>query len=231
MIKNCAKTAEILPSIDEITNKAADVCPVQWAVDVVELAMKNTCGKGTFCRDGLKQLYLIGKDLTLNKGTMEDVELLQELCKTMYLAADCELSGRAIELFKTSLELHYSDWTAHILRKRCKAGACKAFVKSTAPNAALLGGAPAPNPNRRKKPAAPVEETPTPVTTRRRRNAGTVVVEDDTKPAPAVSAPVFNISAEEETSVPVRRVVAPVVDLPEGGRRRRREKKIEIVED
>ena len=136
MIKNCAKTAEILPSIDEITNKADSVCPVKWAVDAVELAMKNTCGKGTFCRDGLKQLYLIGKDITLNKGTMEDIELLQELCQTMYIAADCELSGRAIELFKTSLELHYNDWTAHVLRKRCKAGVCAGMAKGGAGSAA-----------------------------------------------------------------------------------------------
>ena len=120
MIMNCAKTAEILPSIDEILNKADDVCPVQWAVNVAETAMKNTCGKGTFCRDGLKQLYLIGKDITLDKGTMEDIELLQELCQTMYIAADCELSGRCVELYKTSLETYYNDWTAHVLRHRCK---------------------------------------------------------------------------------------------------------------
>ena len=132
MIKNCAKTAEILPSIDEIINKADNICPVQWAVGVAELAMKNSCGKGTFCRDGLKQLVLIGKDITMNKGTMEDIKLLQELCQTMYIAADCELSGRAIELFKASLELHYNDWTAHVLRKRCKAGACAGMAKGGA---------------------------------------------------------------------------------------------------
>lgn len=132
MIKNCAKTAEILPSIDEIVNKADDVCPVKWAVDTVELAMKNTCGKGTFCRDGLKQLYLIGKDITDNKGTMEDIELLQELCATMYIAADCELSGKAIELFQASLTNHYNDWTAHVLRKRCKAGVCAGMAKGGA---------------------------------------------------------------------------------------------------
>ncbi len=135
MIKNCAKTAEILPSIDEILNKADDVCPVQWAVSVVELAMKNSCGRGTFCRDGLKQLYLIGKDITLNKGTMEDIELLQELCRTMYIAADCELSGKAVELFQTSLTNHYNDWTAHVLRKRCKAGACAGMAKGGAGSA------------------------------------------------------------------------------------------------
>lgn len=132
MIKNCEKTAEILPSVDEIRNKAEDVCPVQWAVNVAETAMKNSCGKGTFCRDGLKQLYLIGKDITLNKGTMEDIELLQELCQTMYIAADCPLSAKCVELYKTSLEEHYNDWTAHVLRKRCKAGVCAGMAKGGA---------------------------------------------------------------------------------------------------
>lgn len=228
MIKNCAKTAEILPSIDEIKNKADSVCPVKWAVDVVELAMKNTCGKGTICRDGLKQLYLIGKDITMNKGTMEDVELLQELCVTMYLAADCELSGRAIELFKTSLELHYNEWTAHILRKKCKAGVCTAFPKAAIPGMDLLGGS-STTANRRRKPAAAVEETPAPAANRRRRGGTVVVVEED-KPA-AAAAPVFDIPAEETPAAPAARPAAPVIDLPEGGRRRRREKKIEIVEE
>lgn len=138
MIMNCAKTAEILPSIDEILNKADDVCPVQWAVSAVELAMKNSCGRGTFCRDGLKQLCLIGKDITLNKGTMEDIELLQELCQTMFLAADCELSSTAIALFQASLNNHYADWTGHVLRKRCKAGVCAGMAKGSK-NAASTG--------------------------------------------------------------------------------------------
>lgn len=129
MIKNCERTAEILPSMEEILNKADHICPVQWAVDVAELAMKNSCGRGTFCRDGLKQLYLIGKDITLNKGTMEDIELLQELCRTMFLAADCELSSTAIALFQASLNNHYDDWTGHVLRKRCKAGVCAGMAK------------------------------------------------------------------------------------------------------
>jgi hypothetical protein len=138
MIKNCAKTAEILPSVDEILNKAEDVCPVQWAVSVAEKAMRESCGKGTFCRDGLKQLYLIGKDITLDKGTMEDIELLQELCGTMLIAADCELSGKCVELYKASLDNHYNDWTAHVLRHRCKAGAC-AGMKSGGAGASGAG--------------------------------------------------------------------------------------------
>lgn len=177
MIKTCAKTAEILPSIDEILNKADNVCPVQWAVGVAETAMKNSCGKGVFCRDGLKQLYLIGRDITLNKGTMDDIELLQELCQTMYIAADCELSARCIELYKASLDNHYTDWTAHILRKRCKAGACEAFPKPAAAGAAAVG---------------------------RRRRGGTVVVESDV-PAAQAAQPGAPAGAAAETGGTIRR--------------------------
>ena len=229
MIKNCAKTAEILPSVDEILNKPDDVCPVQWAVSVAELAMKNSCGKGTFCRDGLKQLYLIGYDITQNKGTMDDIELLQELCKTMYIAADCELSGKCVELYKASLETHYNEWTAHVTRKRCKAGVCTAFPKAAVPGMNLLGGDSAPAGNRRRKTAVVEEETPAPAANRRRRGGAVVVVEDD-KPA-ATAAPVFNIPVEEAPAAPVARPASSLIDMPAGGTRRRREKKVEIIEE
>ena len=56
-----------------------------------------------------------------------------------------------------------------------------------------------------------------------------VVVEDD-KPA-ATAAPVFNIPAEEAPAAPVARPVSSLIDMPAGGTRRRREKKVEIIED
>lgn len=185
MIKTCEKSAEILPPIDEILNKADNVCPVQWAVKVAETAMKHSCGKGVFCRDGLKQLYLIGRDITLNKGSMDDIELLQELCQTMYIAADCELSARCIELYKASLDNHYTDWTAHILRKRCKAGACEAFPKPAAASAAVSSG---------------------------RRRGGAVVVESDTPAAQTVQP---SADAETGETIRRRRRRGGIVEIIE----------------
>ena len=250
MIKNCDKTAELLPSIDEILNKADNVCPVKWAVDVAETAMRSSCGKGTFCRDGLKQLYLLGRDITLNKGSMEDIELLQELCNTMLPAADCELSARCIELFKASLDNHYNDWTAHILRKRCKAGVCEAF-----PKPAAMGGAAG---GRRRRggavevvdeSAAPAAQTAAPVPSaeaaapedgavhRRRRRSGIVEVVEDAPAASApaaapVNTPVSAPAPAAEPAAPVRRVIPPVAAPVEGAtRRRRRSGVVEIIED
>ena len=127
MIKSCDTNYDVLPNEDEILHKPEDVCPVKWAVDMAETAMRHSCGKGTVCRDGLKQLYLIGKDIMLNKGSMEDIELLQELCNNMKLSADCELSAKCIEMYQMSLEKYYDEWTAHVLRKKCKAGKCEGF--------------------------------------------------------------------------------------------------------
>lgn len=129
MIKCCDRDSKILPDAEEILEKSEHVCPVKWAVNVAEKAMLHSCGKGTICREGIKQLYLIGKDIMLNKGTMEDIELLKELCKNMKLAADCELSAKCIELYQLSLDKYYNEWISHVLRKKCKAGVCEGFLK------------------------------------------------------------------------------------------------------
>ena len=201
MIKNCEKKADILPSAEEILNKAEDVCPVKWAVEVAEKAMKNTCGRGVFCRDGMKQLYFIGLDITRNKGTMEDIELLQELCATMLVAADCEMSARAIELYKLSMDNYYNEWTAHVLRHRCKAGACEGFPKPAAA-AAGAGG--------------------------RRRRAGGVVSESPAASAPAFDIPTG--SGEEEAPA-FKAPQVKVEPTEGGTRRRRRGGVVEVIED
>ena len=221
------ENAQNLPKEEEILQKPDNVCPVQWAVAVCKQAHQDCCGRGVFCRDGLKELYLIAEEITNNRGSMDDIELLQSLTQQVMLGADCDAAYEGARLMKLSIDTYYDDWTAHVLRKRCKSGQCTAFPKATIPGLDL-GGTSAPA-RRRRPAAAPAEEPAAPVT-RRRRKSGVVVVEDD-KPAAVTSAPTFNLPAQEEEAAPVVRPAAPVVDLPQGGRRRRREKKVEILED
>jgi NADH-quinone oxidoreductase subunit F len=129
MIRICETTAAGLPEAEAILNKPDDVCPVQWAAEVAQKAHQGTCGQGTMCRDGVHELFLIIDDITKDKGTIEDLELLQKLCDVITVANDCELSQKAAKLVKASMDAHYEDWSAHILRKRCKAGVCAAFPK------------------------------------------------------------------------------------------------------
>ena len=127
MIKNCDMTAAGLPGVEEILNKPEDVCPVQWAAAVAHQAHQSTCGHDVFCRDGLNQLYLIMEEITNDRGTTEDLDLLAELCDTMLTGAGCELSYKAVELVKASLDNYGEEWRAHIVRKKCSAFQCKPF--------------------------------------------------------------------------------------------------------
>lgn len=130
MIRICEMTADNLPSESEIVNKPDSVCPVRWAADVCNTARLATCGKGVFCRDGLRQLYLIAEDIASDKGSLEDIDLLNRLCDNIMRGNDCELSYKAAKLMKLSLTNYEAEWKAHILRKRCKAGVCQAFAKN-----------------------------------------------------------------------------------------------------
>lgn len=124
MKKICEVTAESLPSVEEIIHKGEDVCPVQWAANVARIAHEQVCGHGTFCRDGLYQLYLIPEDIVKGRGAVEDLDMLKNCCDLIITANECELSVKTAQFVKTSLETHYDEWYDHITRKRCKAMLC-----------------------------------------------------------------------------------------------------------
>lgn len=126
MKKICETTAAGLPTLDEVTQVTEGVCPVCQAARIARKAHDATCGHGTFCRDGMYQLYLIPEDISRGAGTVEDLDLLKDCCELIITANECELSVRAAELVKASLESHYDEWYDHITRKRCKAMECPA---------------------------------------------------------------------------------------------------------
>ena len=140
----------------EITAQLAEgTCPVCQAARIARQAHKSVCGHGTFCRDGMYQLYLIPEDISNGRGSVEDLDLLKDCCELIITANECELSVRTAELVKASLESHYDEWYDHLTRKRCKAMECPACYTlyidpalcngcgkcvSAAPDGAVAGG-------------------------------------------------------------------------------------------
>ncbi len=126
MKRICEQTAEGLPSLEEIRNTPAGVCPVAQAAAAIRRAHEQTCGRGTFCRDGLYQLYMIPEDIMSGRGSVEDLDMLRECADRIREADECELSVRCAEIIRTSLSCHYDEWLDHITRKRCRTLTCPA---------------------------------------------------------------------------------------------------------
>lgn len=124
---NCHVNAEHLPKLEEIVNKSQGVCPVDWALQTVETARRETCGKDVMCRDGLHQIWLILSDAVSGRGQGEDVEMLQDLLGVIAAQADCDLARTAAANVLKSMELYPDEWEAHIKRKRCADLVCRAY--------------------------------------------------------------------------------------------------------
>lgn len=123
----CEMTGINLPNINGILNLPDGDCPVDWSLKVADSASLASCGKGTMCRDGMIQIRQIIKDITLDKGRNDDLDLLKELCEIIILANECELSKDAATLIQASLSNHSSEWLGHLTKKKCSSLVCGAF--------------------------------------------------------------------------------------------------------
>ena len=125
MIKNCQKTAASLPELSEAEALPAGVCPVDWARRTAETARQDSCGQGTFCRDGLAQIFTIIDDIAAGRSKADDLNLLTQLCQDIITVEDCVLSSACARLVLTSLERYRGEWEAHADRRRCAALVCR----------------------------------------------------------------------------------------------------------
>ena len=126
MKRICNLTVSGLPSKEDIIANAGGGCPVCEAARIARRAHASACGHGTYCRDGMFQLYLIPEDISLGRGTVEDLDMLKDVCDLIIDGNECEMSVSVATLVRTSLESHYDEWYDHITRKRCRAMECPA---------------------------------------------------------------------------------------------------------
>ncbi len=106
-----------------------DDCMVNIAKFYLEFTQDESCGKCTPCRLGTKRMFEILDKITKGEGTMEDIEKLRTLGKTVKESALCGLGQTAPNPILSTLEYFYDEYLAHIVDKKCPAGACKALAK------------------------------------------------------------------------------------------------------
>ncbi|MEG1873934.1 MAG: NADH-quinone oxidoreductase subunit NuoF [Angelakisella sp.] len=105
-----------------------DTCMVDIAKFFLEFTVDESCGKCTPCRIGTKRLYEMLDKITKGKGTLEDLDKMEELCYHIKDNALCGLGQTAPNPVLATLKFFREEYLAHIVDKKCPAGVCKALL-------------------------------------------------------------------------------------------------------
>mgnify|MGYP002513890739 CR=1 FL=1 len=102
-----------------------DTCMVDMAKFFLEFTVDESCGKCTPCRVGTKRLLEKLDDITKGKGTLEDIDKLEELCNYIKQNSLCGLGQTAPNPVLATLKFFRDEYVAHVVDKKCPAGVCK----------------------------------------------------------------------------------------------------------
>lgn len=106
-----------------------DNCMVDIAKFFLEFTVDESCGKCTPCRVGTKRMYEILDKITKGKGTLEDIDKLEELAYYIKENALCGLGQTAPNPVLSTLRYFRDEYLAHVVDKTCPAGVCKDLLK------------------------------------------------------------------------------------------------------
>ncbi|MBE6749706.1 MAG: NADH-quinone oxidoreductase subunit NuoF [Ruminococcaceae bacterium] len=108
-----------------------DTCMVDMAKFFLEFTVDESCGKCTPCRVGTKRLLELLDKITDGKGTLEDVDKLEELCNYIKQNSLCGLGQTAPNPVLATLKFFREEYVAHVVDKKCPAGVCKNLLTFT----------------------------------------------------------------------------------------------------
>ncbi len=103
-------------------------CMVNVARFFIEFCMTESCGKCIPCRAGTAQMHTLLTRICEGTGTMDDLELLEDLCSTVKEASLCGLGQTAPNPVLSTLKYFRNEYIEHIEHKRCPAGVCNMQV-------------------------------------------------------------------------------------------------------
>jgi NADH-quinone oxidoreductase subunit F len=107
-----------------------DSCMVDVAKFFLSFTKEESCGKCISCREGTCKMYDILERITNGEGKMEDLDLLEELARTISTASICGLGQTSPNPILTTLRHFRSEYEAHILDKKCPSAVCQAMFKA-----------------------------------------------------------------------------------------------------
>jgi len=103
-------------------------CMVEVARFFMSFTQNESCGKCVPCREGTKRILELLEDIVEGRGTLEHLDLIEELSETIKNAALCGLGKTATLPVVSTLKYFRDEYIAHIVDKKCPAGQCSALL-------------------------------------------------------------------------------------------------------
>jgi NADH-quinone oxidoreductase subunit F len=112
-------------------------------VDVAKYFMKflmgESCGKCFSCRKGTQRMYELLDDISKGEGTLEHLNLLEELAIAVRDTSMCGLGQSAANPVLSTLRYFRAEFVEHVYDKKCRAFVCKDLVGAPCQSACPLG--------------------------------------------------------------------------------------------
>jgi NADH dehydrogenase (quinone) len=103
-------------------------CMVEVARFFMNFTQNESCGKCVPCREGTKRMLELLTDITEGRGTLEHIDMLEELADTISNTALCGLGKTAASPVVSTLKYFRDEYIAHVVDHKCPSGQCKALV-------------------------------------------------------------------------------------------------------
>jgi len=105
-----------------------DNCMVDIARFFLDFVQDESCGKCPPCRIGTRRMLEILDKICEGNGTLEDLERLEELAENVRGAALCGLGQTSPNSVLSTLRYFRDEYVAHVVDKKCPAGACQSLI-------------------------------------------------------------------------------------------------------
>ncbi|MCD8204964.1 MAG: NADH-quinone oxidoreductase subunit NuoF [Coprobacillus sp.] len=106
-----------------------DNCMVDVAKFYMTFICDESCGKCSPCRIGTKRLLEILTKITDGRGTMQDLDDLENLARLVAQNSLCGLGQTAPNPILSTLRSFRSEYEAHVIEQECPAHVCKNLIK------------------------------------------------------------------------------------------------------
>jgi NADH-quinone oxidoreductase subunit F len=116
-----------------------DTCMVDVAKYFMSFLKDESCGKCFTCRKGTQRMWEILDDITTGRGTVDQIDLLEELARVVRDTTMCGLGQTASNPVLSTLRYFRNEFERHVVDRRCDAFVCKDLVGAPCQSACPIG--------------------------------------------------------------------------------------------